>query len=234
MAAGDIVGEIGNKLAERIFSSIIWIGIGILILGAVGGTMWYFFVYKRKFNITVKVNSERANDQESIIFDYAAILIDRKTKSKYFKLWKLGTELPVPPFNILQKTDKGDYLELRRTAEDRWYFLTPPKIDKKYIVKVDGKVYPMSEQNTRIIDQDMEFWRVKRKGQNAGMFDPEKLWMKLLPYIPHILAGGITIFVLYILMSYLPAILSELRTLSESLNSQNVADVTTGLMLSLI
>jgi len=226
--------DIAGQFTSRIFSSILWVGLALIVVAALGGTMWYFLIYKRKFNITVKINSERAGDKDNIIFDKAAILIDRKTRSKFFKLWSIGAELPVPPFNILQRTDKGDYIELRRTSEDKWYFLLPSEIDKSYVVRADGKLYPISEQKARIMEQDMEFWRVKRKQQNKGMFDAEQLWMKILPYIPYIMGGAITIFILYILMSYLPEILAQLTELSKSMNKGQIAEVTQGLILPLI
>jgi len=143
-------------------------------------------------------------------------------------------ELPSPPFNILQRTDKGDYLELRRTSEDRIYFLLPPKISKKYLMKSDGRVYPISQQTTRMMDPDMAYWAAKRKSQNKGMFDPEKIWMKILPYIPFLMAGVIIIFILYILMTYLPDILAQLRELTTELNKRSVADVTTSLVAPFI
>lgn len=234
MVDTNVFGEVAGQFTQRIFSGLLWFGIALIIILVLGGVMWYFFIYKRKFDITTKIISERAEDKDSIIFDRAAILVDRKTRTKYFKLWSLGIELPVPPFNILQRTNKRDYLELRRTAEDKIYFLLPPKISKQYIVKADGKIYPISSQEMKMMDPDISYWQVKRKTQNKGMFDPEKMWMKILPYVPFIMAGAITIFILYILMSYLPSILAQLQQLTAELNRGRVAQVTTGAILALI
>jgi len=135
LQSGGIFGEVAEQFSTRIFSGILWFGLAFLVVAILGGVMWYFIVYRRKFDILVKIISERAQDKDSIIFDKAAILKERKTGTKYFKLWSLKIELPTPPFNILQRTSKGDYLELRRTAEDKWYFLYPPQISKEYIMK---------------------------------------------------------------------------------------------------
>ena len=101
-------------------------------------------------------------------------------------------------------------------------------------MKADGKVYPIAEQRTNVLEQDMAYWSVKRKIQNKGMFDPEKLWMKILPFVPFIMAGVIIIFILYILMTYLPDILAQLRDLTAELNRRNTADITTSVVLPLI
>ncbi len=191
-------------------------------------------IYKRKFNIKVKIISERANDKNRIIFDQAAILRDRKDGSHYFKLWKLGLELPSPKFSVLQSAGRFDYLELYRTSENTIYFLAPPAIDKKRVIGVDGREYLIASQTSKQINPDMEFWAIKRKGMNKKMFDPEKLWMKMLMFLPQLMVGVLSIFVLYILMSYLPEILSELSELAKTINpTPRVADITTGLTWTL-
>ena len=230
----DVIGDVAGKLTEQIFSGVLIFGLVAIGLMVVGGIMWYFLFHKKKYDIIVRIISERASDKDSIIFDKAAILIDRKTRTKYFKLWNNKTELPCPPFNILQRTSKGDYLELRRTAEDRWYFLRPAQINKKEIMKADGKIYPVSSQKALMIDPSMDFWNAKRKSQNRGMFDPEKIWMKILPFLPYILGGFFIVFILYILMSYLPGVLSALQDLTQELNRGRAANIVTGIVLPLI
>jgi hypothetical protein len=227
MVETNVFGDVAGKFADKIFSGILWFGIAIFIIGVLCFCMWWFLIYKKKFNIDVKIISERAEDQNRILFDKAAILSSRKDGTKYFKLWKTNIELPAPRFNIMQSTGSGDYIELYRTAEDVFYFLTPPGINKKYVIRGDGKMYPMAGQEVKQIDPDMAFWAAKRKGQNKGMFDTEKLWMKILPYIPHIITGVLVVFILYILMSHLPGILSQLSELARSMNEANQAQVTT-------
>jgi len=226
--------EVGGQLTDRLFSGILWFGLAMIIISIIGFLMWWFLIYKRKFNIEVKMYSKRAGDRNSILFDTAAILKDRKDKSKYFSLWKAKVKLPVPDFNILQSTERGDYLEIYRAGEDRFYFLLPPKIDQKYLVRGDGKIVPIAQHATKLVDPDMAFWATKRKHLNKSMFDPENIWMKVLPYIPHIISGVLIIFILWILMGSLPEILNQLRELTNALAQSQRAEVTTGLWLSLI
>ena len=226
--------EVGGQLLDRITSGILVFGLVIFIISVIGWLMWWFLIYRRKFNIDVKIISKRAQDKHNILFDQAAIIYDKKDGSNYFSLWKLKKNFTVPDFNILQTTSTGDYFEMYRTGEDTFYFLLPPKIDKKYLIKSDGKIVPIAEQSSRLIDPDLAFWAAKRKSLNRSMFDPEKLWMKILPYIPHIVSGVLVIFILWILMSRLPQILAELRTLAAAINQRTVADVTTGLFMNLI
>ena len=227
MADTSAFEDIGGQLVSRMFSGIIWFGIAFIIIVALGITMWYFLVYKKKFDISVKIISKRAKDRNSVLFDNAAILYDRKTHSKFFRLWKTKVDLPVPNFNILQKTDKGDYIEIYRLGEDRFYYLLPPKIDKRYVIKSDGKIVPVMEQSMNAIDPDLSYWATKRKMMNRGMFDPEKLWVKILPYIPLLLGGVFMIFILYLLMSYLPDILSQLKELVNALDESKRAQIVT-------
>lgn len=234
MADTNALTEAGGQFIQTIFSGILWFGLAIIVIGVIGFVGWWFLIYKRKFNIIVKIVSERAGDKNRVMFDKAAILKDRKDGSYYFRLWGIKKDLPSPKFNVLQSSLSGDYLELFRTAENTFYFLTPPIIRKGEIIKEDGKKHLIGTQENTKIDPNMEFWSVKRKTSNKSMFDKEKIWMKILPYLPQIFGGIITIFVLYILMSYLPNILSELKSLVTELNVYRSADVVTGVWWPLI
>jgi len=226
--ASSVFNEVGSQLIARIFGGILWFAIAAVIVGALGFSMWYVLVYKRKFNIKIKIISDRAEEKNSILFDKAAILLDKKTNSKYFSLWSIKKNLPVPNFNVIQLTADGDYIELYRTGENAFYYLTPTKVWKKGIIKADGKVYPFASQSQRMIDSDMEYWSQKRKDMNKGMFDQEKMWMKLLPYFPQIIGGVMTVFILYILMSHLPGILAQLSDLSKLFVDSQRAAITVG------
>lgn len=227
MADTELFQEMGGRIVSTIFSSVLWFGIGIIIVVAVSGVMFYFLVYKRKFDIKVKIVSNRANDKNSIIFDKAAILIDRSTKTAYFRVWGLKRDFPVPKYEVLQSTNEGDLLEIYRESEDEFYFLTPTKISRKYIIKSDGKKYAYADQSQIRVDPEMGFWAQKRKTTNKKMFDTESLLMKFLPYLPHVFAGVIVIFILYILMDSLPQILSSLKELTEALARQQQAQIIT-------
>ena len=226
----NIMGEVGGQLLETVFSGILWFGIAILIIGVVGFLGWFFLVHKRRFSILVKVTSERANDKNRIIFDKAAILVDRKDKSKFFRLWGLKLDLPAPRFNVLQSTSKGDYLELYRTSEDTIYYLTSSVIDKTKIIRGDGKSYLLASQKNKQIDPDMAFWGTRRMMENKKMFDTESLLMKLLPFLPQILGGMFMIFILYIFLDHLPGILGQISELSKDLQcgSNPVQTIATG------
>lgn len=219
----NVFQEVGSGIIERVFSGVIWFGIAFIIIAVVGFLLWFFFIYRRKFDIKVKIKSERSEDDYSIIWDKAAILKGLRDKIPYFRVWNLKRDFPVPRFKILQKTSDGDYLEILRKGEDEFYFLTPSKIDTEHIIKADGKQYKIAEQSQIQIDPEMAFWIAKRKDKNKNMFSVENIWMKLLPYIPHIIGGVILIFVLYILMDKLPQILAQLSELAEILKSREVA-----------
>ncbi len=224
-----VVSEVGGELVERIFSGLLWFGIAIILIGVVGFLIWWFIIYRRKFNIKVKITSERAGDRNKIIFDKAAILRDRKDRSMFFRIWGIKLDLPAPKFNVLQSTSEGDYLELYRTSENRIYYLTPSIIDKRKIIGADGKDYAIASQVNKQINPDMDFWAARRMSENKKMFDTESIFMKLLPYIPAILGGMITIFILYILLDHLPGILSQLTELVREMKSLKGADITVGL-----
>ena len=225
------VSEIGSQIVERVFSGMLIFGIVFILAGVIGFFIWFFLIYKKKFNIKVKVISERAWDRNRIFFDQAAILRDRKDGSKFFRLWGLKLDLPAPKFRVLQATDKGDYLELYRTSENTIYYLTPSIIDKTKIIRADGKTYLIAAQKSRQLDPDMDFWGARRIQENKRMFDKDSILMKLLPFLPAILGGMITIFILYLLLDHLPGILSALSDLVREMRSFKGADITVGFLL---
>lgn len=221
---------IASGLSEKIFSGILWFGLAIILIAILGGVVWYMAVYRRKFNIRVKIKSERTEDAK-IYFDKAAILYDKKDKNKYLRLLNTGVDLPVPPFKVLQHTNEGDYLEIWRKSEDEFIYLTSGKIDRLNILKIDGKLYPIAQTEQKQVEGDISYWNTKRKEKHRGLFDTETLLMKLLPYIPLFLGGIFMIFIMYILMDHLPTILSQLSELTRELKSLKGADVVTGLII---
>jgi len=206
---------ITSELFGRVFGSIFYFGIVLLIISLLGGLMWYFLHWRKKFDIMVKIRSERARDP-AVYFDLAAIIYDRQTKTKYFRLLDTKVDLCVPPFNVLQKTNKGDYLEIYRKSEDDFKFLTPGKIDKNRIIRADGKIYSIASTDQKQIEGDI-YWYISRKDKMKKLFDSESLISKIIPWVPQILGGIFMIFILYILMDKLPAILSEMKSLTSEL-----------------
>ena len=238
MVAENTFSDVGGKLFEKVFSGIIWFGVGLVILIAVGFTMWYFLLYKKKFDIKVKVISERAGAQNVEMEDKGAILTDRKTKTPYLRVWTLHRDFPVPKYNVMRKLFEGrkerDYLEIYRRGQNEFYFLLPPTIINTKILKADGKLIPLSEQKQIMFDPEMAFWAVKRKTLNKKMLNTEGLLFKLLPYIGIMMGGVILIFILYILLDHLPGILTELRSLVAEMRTYSRAEVITGTIGGLI
>lgn len=230
MAATDnLISNVGAGIAEKVFSGLLWFGIGIIIICALGFTMWYFLFYKKKFDIKVHLISERAGKENVEIFDKAAILKDKKEGTPYLRIWDLKRDFPVPKFDVMRKIYDGrgavDYLELYRKGENEFYFLLPPIIDNRRIIKGDGTSCLLADQKQLMMDPQMAFWAVKRKTLNKKMIDTEGLFFKLLPYFGILMGGIILIFILYILLDHLPGILSQLRELVVEMRSMQRADV---------
>ena len=89
----NIVSTVGGQFVEKIFSGLLWFGVAIIFVGVIGFLGWWYLIYKKKFNIKVKITSERAGDRNRIVFDKAAILKDRKDKSMYFRIWGMKLDL---------------------------------------------------------------------------------------------------------------------------------------------
>jgi hypothetical protein len=229
--AANPFGAMGSELYGKIFGSVLYVGLAVLFIGVLGFIMWWFIVYRRRFDIEVKIISKRAGGRNRTLFDKAAILYDKSSKTKYFRLWELKRDLPIPKFDVLQSDGKRDHLELYRKSEDDFYFLTPPRIDNERIIKSDGKLYGIAQQEHKQIDTDIAYWNTKRKDFNKTMFDTESMLMKFIPYLPQVIGGVIMIFTLYILMDHLPQILSQLKELTAELNSAKTAEIKTGLAL---
>ena len=205
--AGDLFG--------KLFGSILYFGLAIMLIATIGVAMWYWLHYKKKFDIMVKIRSERARDP-AIYFDWAAVIYNRQTKSKYFRLLNTKVDLPVPPFNVLQKTNRGDYLEIYRKSEEDFKFLTPGKIDKDRVIRADGKIYPVASTDQKQIEGDI-YWFISRKDKMKKLFDTDSMLVKILPWIPQIMGGIFMIFILYVMMDKLPAILGEMQALTREL-----------------
>lgn len=218
-----------GEIINTIFSGVIYFIAAIVIGGGILG-IFIYIKWRKQYDIEVKIKSTRAEDKHSVIFDRAAIIRDRKDGTKYFRLLGQKVELPVPPYNVLQTSSKGDFLELWRKSETEYIYCTSPTISKKYYVRQDGKLYPMADVKQHQVEGDVDYWRVKRKETNKQLFDVESLWMKLLPYVPQILGGVLIIFVLYILFDSLPQTLAALTELTKELTSLKGAELKAGLI----
>jgi len=236
MAADDVFNEVGGQLVEKIFSGVLWFGIAVIIIFVLGFSMWYFLIYKKKFDIKIKVISERANSGNVEIYDKGAILTDNTTRTPYLRVWGLKRDFTVPKYDVMRKVYENgrdkDYIEIYRKGEEEFYFLTPPSISKTSVIKSDGKMYAISDQTQIMVDPEMAFWAIKRKTLNKKMFNTEGLLFKLLPYIGVLMGGVIMIFLLYILLDHLPGILGELKGLVSEMRLYYRADIVTGGVLA--
>lgn len=214
-AFGDTLGGLFSGSLSTIVISFAVLFIFLLVVGFA----YYFGVYRKKFDITVKIISERSEDP-SIFFDKAAILEDKKEKIKFLRLQKLRYDLEIPPFKIFQKTSDGDYIELKRKSEDGFVFLTPPKISKKYFIKKDGKVYRFDGQAQREIESDI-YWTLTRKQKNNSIISPESILMKLLQYTPHIITLAITFMMLWIILKQLPIVIDAISRAADVISQAN-------------
>lgn len=226
MAQSNALLEAGSNLISSVTKGGVWIILVLAAVGLVGGVMYYLFIYRRSFNILCKVISERASDPRTF-FDYASIRHDKKNNVKYFKLLGLKVELPVPPFKILESTNKGDYLEIWRKSEDEFVFLAKPRIDKEKMIRADGKVYPVSFMTQRQIEGDM-YWMTRRMEDNKKLLSQDSIWMKLLGWAPQIIGGIIVMLMLWIVLSKMPPLVDALTKLAQELNSLKGATVVTG------
>jgi hypothetical protein len=216
-SAESAISEIGGKVLSSILNVAVLGFLGFLAAIVVGWVIYYFFFYRKKFNIEVKIISQRADDPYNM-FDKAAYLYDRKNKINYLKLWSLKKEFQIPTFNIMQTSNRGDYLELLRKSEDEFVFLTKPKIDTEWIIKADGKKYPMARIKQRQIESDY-YWLMRRKEQDKSWIDPESFWTKIIQMAPILIPGVLMIVVFLFFLNSLPEILRQLGEVIEKTNT---------------
>lgn len=221
------VGATGSALLSKIFGSILWLGIGVIIIAVVGFILWYFGYYKRKFDIKVMIKSEREGDRYSLLEDKAAILFNNKERFYFLRLADTKIDLPAPPYMAIQRSNKGDVIELWRKSEDEFIYLTPGTINKKIVMRVDGSLINVAQIEQKQLEGDIAYWNVKRKGQNKKLFDKDSILMKMLEFAPQIIGGMILIFILWILFDKLPAILSQLSNLVSEMRTMKQADIIT-------
>ncbi len=214
-AINDQIGNITSGLFGGTFTIVIWIIIGFFIIVIGGGAVWYFFNFRKKFDIIVKIISKRSGDNR-IYFDKGAILRDKKKNTDYLKLWNSKIELELPKFNVMHQTNKGDYLEILRESERGFRFLTPPKIDEKYLLKSNGKLYPIAKLKQFQIENDLT-WILERQKTNKKLINPEGILALLLQNAPHIISMAFSFFMLWIIFRFAPQMLDSLAQLVKEL-----------------
>jgi len=215
MAVGDQLANVTGGLFSGTLALTFWILVSVLVAGAIIGVIYYFFVYRKRFNIKVKVISERAHDP-SVFFDKAAVYTDRDTKTKYLRMKDLRVDLEIPSFKIFENTNEGDYVEIHRVSEDEFRFLTNPKIDRKFFIKRNGKVYPFSQMKQRNIESDID-WIISRKEKSKSRLMPSGIISQILQHAPAIVMTAILFMVMWVVLDKFPELLNAATKLAEAI-----------------
>ncbi len=230
------INEQFSNVTDSLFGGgltiVVWIVIGFFGIAIGGAAVWYFFNYRKKFDIMVKIISRRSGENR-IFFDRGAILRDKKKNTDYLRLWNSKIELEMPKFNIMHNTNKGDYLELLRESERGFRFLTPPKIDSKYLLKYNGKLYPIAKLKQYQIENDLS-WILERQKVNKSLINPEGIFAKILDNAPHIIAMAFSFFMLWIIFRFAPQMLDSLRQLVAELKTPATVEVIGGIIPALM
>lgn len=222
MTTSDSFSSVLGNLTSGFFSISSKFLIGLLVFILVIAVMYYFIGYRRKFDIIVNIISQRAGDPRKYT-DKGAMLKDKKG-NKYFKLLKTKVQLQVPPFKVLETIDKIDHLNIWRKSEDEFVFLTQPRIEKEWVIRTDGKRYPVASTKQGQIEADIE-WIARRREQNKKFLDPEHILMRLLAWAPQIISSTFMLIILWIFMDRLPSILTQLSELVREMQSMKGAVV---------
>lgn len=223
----------GAGLLAGLLTGTVKLVAAIVVMGIIIGTAFYVR-YLRQFDIKVEIISTRANiggtDQHKIIFDKAGYLYDKKDKHYYFRLKEMKVDLPVPPFNVLIPTDKGNMIKIWQKSINEYVFLLPDRIRHDIIIKQDGKGYAASNLELNQIDGDVAFWNTKRKSTNKSIFNPESTLMKLLPFIVPVLMFILVIFLTWIVVKkfdVLADVATQLNSAAQAISGATKAELIT-------
>jgi hypothetical protein len=225
---GQISGVLGNLFSGSV-TVLFWIFLIVIIMGGVGGIIWYFWVYRRKFDIEVKIFSQRHGEDREF-YDKGAVLFDREANTRYLRLLETKIDLELPKFNVFRKTNRGDYLELRRTGERTFNFLTPPKIDSEYYVNSEGKKFNFAKAKQRVIESDIT-WILNRERKNKNIITPEGVLKVLLEHLPHVMTVIFFIFAMWMIFRYAPEFMNAMSNFVERVEATNRPNVVGSIML---
>lgn len=231
------VGEAISGTLGSIFSGSVLvaslIGVGLLVLAVVGSAIYYFGIYKRKFNIIARITSRRSEDNNKVFFDRAAILFDKKKDTRYLRLLNTKVDLEVPKFNILTNTNWGDYVDIVRESELGFRFLTSPRIARGVAVGLDGKLKKINKRTQIPIEQSVQFI-LDRQRQNKSIIDPESFLLKLLSFAPQIISMVMSMMILWVVFRYAPDFLSQLTRSIQELKAANAPTIIEGMFMPLL
>lgn len=242
---GGAVGDTIGNLAGRILTGTVGVLIVLLVAGVILG--FFFWVRdRRKYNIMVEIQSARSegvipqerqgmNDKDylsyvskalqagnyKLIYDRAALKYDKKDKSWYFRILGEKVALTVPPFNVLQQSNKGNVLKIWQKSNIEYFFLLPGKINKEFMVRADGEMYPVAEVEQYQLEGDDPAWIMERQRRNRNWFVMDSILSRLLMYLPVLIMTVIFVFLIWIVLGKLPPLIESLNTLANSLNELN-------------
>jgi len=226
----DEVDNITSSL-QNIFGGLMGgmtVGIIVLVVLAIIGVAVWFIKYRRQFDIRIEILSSRRDNTFSVFEDKAAILKDKKTGHRYLRLWSTKVELPLPPFDVMEKTNKGDLIRIWRKTNDEFVFITKPAINKTRVLRQDGRYYQVAEQEYQQLEGDIAFWNLKRKQNNRDIFSNEGILAKVLLWMPQIMSAVFVVLILYILLNSLPTLIEQLIRLADRLGTIQAVQNATG------
>jgi hypothetical protein len=119
-------------------------------------------------------------------------------------------ELELPKFNLMTHTNRGDYLEVIRDSERGFRFLTPPRVEREWIVRSNGKLFPMSRMKQIQLENDIT-WILERMKTNKKIISPESVLMQILAYTPQIISMAFSMIIVWIVFRYAPSLLSSMQ-----------------------
>lgn len=237
-----VIGEQVGNLAGRFLTGAVGILIVVIIVVFIGFVFWWIR-WRRSFSIFVEIQSARSggvvpkeiegeikgdeyvkyvtralqSGNYRLIYDVAALKYDKKDKSWYYRIRDEKVSLTVPPFNVLQPSNKGNVLKIWQKSPIEYYYLLPGKINEEFMVRSDGKTYPIAEIEQYQLEGDDPAWIMDRQRRNRNWFAPDSWLMKLLQYAPAIIISIITLFLIWIVLGKLPPLIDQLRHLAEAI-----------------
>jgi len=245
------IGQLGSTATSFVSKGLmgIIITVGIFVLMAVILGVGLYVRYLRQFNVKVEIKSLRGSGSigqpvYKLIYDKGGVIYSKKDKSWHFKLLNSKVALPVPPLECYELTAKGvNVIKIYQKSNEEWFYCLPDRIDTSVIIR-SGVQIPIAQAQLKVVEGAPAWWNQLRKRENKKLFDPESIMMKLLPYIVPTLTLMATIFIFYIAMDKLPALVKSIQIAGEavsqaadrlgSVKASGTGTVTPAIILSLL
>ena len=172
-------GGIGSSI-----STIVTVVLPLLFVVGIAAGIAYFAYRRRKYDTTVIIFSERANDVSKILFDKGAFI--KKHGAPLFKLWKAKTTLAPPSYKMLIPSRGGNYLFLKQTSDDEFIPLLP-----KHDVKEGDK----STLRLTSIDPDVRLFMMSMIQTLKDTYEKKSIFQQYAPII-----GMVTVSIFIMIM----------------------------------